>query len=233
MGGCRDLSLPHTFGSLSLEHRPPPRLLARSRDRAVGLSECSVPDCVPSRPRQPSDSGLFYQGFGHGGRAGGEDRVSVSPAFNEDQVLRYSRHIILPKIGAAGQRKLLDAKVVCVGAGGLGSPAAMYLAAAGVGTLGIVDFDRVDVTNLQRQLLHDTSDVGRPKVDSAAERLGDINPEVDVVKHNVVLSSDNAFEIIGQYDIVVDGSDNFPVRQPLNDATQIAGKPLVSGSIFP
>ena len=138
--------------------------------------------------------------------------MSAPPAFSEDQVLRYSRHIILPKIGAAGQRKLLDAKVVCVGAGGLGSPAAMYLAAAGVGTLGIVDFDRVDVSNLQRQLLHDTSDVGRPKVDSAAERLGDINPEVHVVKHNVVLSSDNAFDVLGQYDIVVDGSDNFPVR---------------------
>jgi molybdopterin/thiamine biosynthesis adenylyltransferase len=158
--------------------------------------------------------------------------MSGFPSFSEDQVLRYSRHIILPKIGAAGQRKLLDAKVLCIGAGGLGSPAAMYLAAAGVGTLGIVDFDRVDLTNLQRQLLHDTSDVGRPKVDSAAERIGDINPEVDVVKHNVVLSSDNAFDILGQYDIVVDGSDNFPVRYLVNDATQMLGKPLVYGSIF-
>jgi len=158
--------------------------------------------------------------------------VSASPAFSEDQVLRYSRHIILPKIGAVGQRKLLDAKVLCVGAGGLGSPAAMYLAAAGVGTLGIVDFDRVDVTNLQRQLLHDTSDVGRPKVDSAADRINGINPEVHVVKHNVVLSSDNAFDVLGQYDIVVDGSDNFPVRYLVNDATQMLGKPLVYGSIF-
>ena len=158
--------------------------------------------------------------------------MSASPAFSEDQVLRYSRHIILPKIGAVGQRKLLDAKVLCVGAGGLGSPAAMYLAAAGVGTLGIVDFDRVDVTNLQRQLLHDTSDVGRPKVDSAADRINGINPEVHVVKHNVVLSSDNAFDVLGQYDIVVDGSDNFPVRYLVNDATQMLGKPLVYGSIF-
>jgi sulfur-carrier protein adenylyltransferase/sulfurtransferase len=158
--------------------------------------------------------------------------VSASPAFSEDQVLRYSRHIILPKIGAVGQRKLLDAKVLCVGAGGLGSPAAMYLAAAGVGTLGIVDFDRVDVTNLQRQLLHDTNDVGRPKVDSAADRINGINPEVHVVKHNVVLSSDNAFDVLGQYDIVVDGSDNFPVRYLVNDATQMLGKPLVYGSIF-
>src|SRR5436190_18320399 len=158
--------------------------------------------------------------------------MSASPAFSEDQVLRYSRHIILPKIGAVGQRKLLDAKVLCVGAGGLGSPVAMYLAAAGVGTLGIVDFDRVDVTNLQRQLLHDTNDVGRPKVDSAADRINGINPEVHVVKHNVVLSSDNAFDVLGQYDIVVDGSDNFPVRYLVNDATQMLGKPLVYGSIF-
>src|SRR6266571_4181399 len=110
------------------------------------------------------------------------------PTFTEDEVLRYSRHIILPKIGGAGQRKLLDAKVLCVGAGGLGSPVAMYLAAAGVGTLGIVDFDRVDLTNLQRQLLHDTDDVGRPKVDSAADRLRGLNPGIEVAPHDVVLS---------------------------------------------
>jgi sulfur-carrier protein adenylyltransferase/sulfurtransferase len=158
--------------------------------------------------------------------------MSGFPAFTEDQVLRYSRHIILPKIGAAGQRKLMDARVLCIGAGGLGSPVAMYLAAAGVGTLGIVDFDRVDLTNLQRQLLHGTDDVGRPKVDSAAERLNDINPEVNVIKHNVVLSSDNAFDILGPYDVVVDGSDNFPVRYLVNDATQLLGKPLVYGSIY-
>ena len=152
--------------------------------------------------------------------------------FTEDQVLRYSRHIILPRIGGAGQRKLLEASVLCVGAGGLGSPAAMYLAAAGVGTLGILDFDRVDLTNLQRQLLHDTDDVGRPKVDSASERLAGINPNVNVVKHNAVLSSDNAFEILGHYDLIVDGTDNFPVRYLVNDATQMLGKPLVYGSIY-
>ncbi len=152
--------------------------------------------------------------------------------FTEEQVLRYSRHIILPKIGAAGQRKLLDAKVLCVGAGGLGSPAATYLAAAGVGMLGIVDFDRVDLTNLQRQILHDTADVGRPKVESAAERIAEINPGVQVHKHNVLLNSDNAFDILGQYDIVVDGSDNFPVRYLVNDATQMLEKPLVYGSIY-
>jgi molybdopterin/thiamine biosynthesis adenylyltransferase len=158
--------------------------------------------------------------------------MNGSPTFTEQQVLRYSRHIILPGIGADGQRKLMHSKVVCIGAGGLGSPAAMYLAAAGVGTLGIVDFDRVDMTNLQRQLLHDTDDVGRPKVDSAADRINGINPEVNVVKHNVVLSSDNALDILGRYDVVVDGSDNFPVRYLVNDATQMLGKPLVYGSIF-
>src|SRR5712691_7924179 len=133
--------------------------------------------------------------------------MSGFPAFNEQQVLRYSRHIILPQVGAAGQRKLLDAKVLCVGAGGLGSPVAMYLAAAGVGTLGILDFDRVDLTNLQRQLLHDNDDVGRPKVDSAAERINAINPEVNVIKHNTVLNSENAFEVLEPYDVVVDGTD--------------------------
>src|SRR5437660_11207202 len=161
--------------------------------------------------------------------------MSSRPAerpFTEEQVLRYSRHIILPNIGAAGQRKLLDAKVLCIGAGGLGSPVAMYLAAAGVGTLGILDFDKVDLTNLQRQLLHDTDDVGRPKVVSAAERLRGINPGIDVVTHDTSLTSDNAFEVLGRYDIVVDGTDNFPVRYLVNDATQLLGKPLVYGSIY-
>jgi molybdopterin/thiamine biosynthesis adenylyltransferase len=154
------------------------------------------------------------------------------PNFTEEQVLRYSRHILLPGIGGAGQRKLLDAKVLCVGAGGLGSPIGMYLAAAGVGTLGIVDFDRVDLTNLQRQLLHDTDDVGRPKVDSAADRLRGLNPGIDVVPYDTMLTSENAFEILGQYDVIIDGSDNFPVRYLVNDATQMLGKPLVYGSIY-
>jgi adenylyltransferase/sulfurtransferase len=152
--------------------------------------------------------------------------------FTEEQVLRYSRHIIMPQIGGAGQRKLLDAKVLCVGAGGLGSPIAMYLAAAGVGTLGIVDFDRVDLTNLQRQLLHDTDDVGRPKVASAADRLHGLNPGVNVVAHDTMLTAENALEILSPYDVVIDGSDNFPVRYLVNDATQMLGKPLVFGSIY-
>ena len=152
--------------------------------------------------------------------------------FTEDQVLRYARHIILPGIGGDGQQKLMDAKVLVIGAGGLGSPVAMYLAAAGVGTLGLVDFDRVDLSNLQRQLLHDTDDVGRPKVESARERIRDLNPNVDVVVHETLLSSENAFDVLGGYDVVVDGTDNFPVRYLVNDATQMLGTPLVYGSIY-
>jgi molybdopterin/thiamine biosynthesis adenylyltransferase len=152
--------------------------------------------------------------------------------FTEDQVLRYARHIILPSIGGEGQRKLMQAKVLLIGAGGLGSPAAMYLAAAGVGTLGLVDFDRVDLSNLQRQLLHDTEDVGRPKVESAKERLNSLNPNVEVNAHDVVLTSQNAFEVLEPYDVIVDGTDNFPVRYLVNDAAQMLGKPLVYGSIY-
>ena len=156
----------------------------------------------------------------------------MSFGFNEDQVTRYARHIILPHIGGAGQRKLLDAKVLAIGAGGLGSPVAMYLAAAGVGTLGILDFDRVDLTNLQRQILHSTPDVGRPKVESAVDRLRAINPTIDVIPHDTILSSENAFGILEPYDIIIDGTDNFPVRYLVNDATQMLGKPLVYGSIY-
>ena len=153
-------------------------------------------------------------------------------SFSEEQVRRYARHIILPGIGGEGQRKLMDARVLVIGAGGLGSPASMYLAAAGVGTIGLVDFDEVELSNLQRQLLHGTSDVGRPKVESARERLGELNPNVEVVGHQVLLSSENAFDILGEYDVVVDGTDNFPVRYLVNDATQMLGKPLVYGSIY-
>jgi molybdopterin/thiamine biosynthesis adenylyltransferase len=153
-------------------------------------------------------------------------------SFTEDQVRRYARHIILPGIGGDGQQKLMEARVLVIGAGGLGSPAAMYLAAAGVGTIGLVDFDRVELSNLQRQLLHDTEDVGRPKVESGRERLIELNPNVEVVAHQVALSSENAFEVLGGYDVVVDGTDNFPVRYLVNDATQMLGKPLVYGSIY-
>jgi sulfur-carrier protein adenylyltransferase/sulfurtransferase len=152
--------------------------------------------------------------------------------FTEDQVRRYARHVILPGIGGDGQRRLMEAKVLVIGAGGLGSPAAMYLAAAGVGALGLVDFDKVELSNLQRQLLHDTDDVGRPKVESARDRLNELNPNVEVMAHETLLTSENAFDILGGYDVVVDGTDNFPVRYLVNDASQMLGKPLVYGSIY-
>ena len=152
--------------------------------------------------------------------------------FSQEQIRRYSRHIILPQIGGTGQRRLLESKVLLVGAGGLGSPAALYLAAAGVGTLGIVDFDRVDDSNLQRQILHDTKDIGRPKVESAAESLRDLNPDVTVVGYDVRLTSENIMEIIDGYEVVIDGSDNFPSRYLINDACVMANRPNVHGSIF-
>ncbi len=152
--------------------------------------------------------------------------------FTDEQIYRYSRHIILPDIGGAGQKKLLKARVLLVGAGGLGSPAAMYLAAAGIGTLGLVDFDKVDLSNLQRQLLHRTKDVGRWKLDSAEETINALNPDVKVIKHPVVLTSENVMDVIKDYDVVVNGTDNFPTRYLVNDACVFAGKPLVDGSIF-
>jgi adenylyltransferase/sulfurtransferase len=155
------------------------------------------------------------------------------PTFlTEEQRIRYSRHTMLNELGEAGQIKLLESKVLLIGAGGLGSPAALYLAAAGVGTIGIVDFDSVDQSNLQRQILHGMKDVGRPKVESAADRLRDLNPDVTVIPHREPISSDNAIEIIKGYDIVLNGSDNFPTRYLVNDACQFLGKPLVDASIF-
>ena len=152
--------------------------------------------------------------------------------FTPDQVRRYSRHMLIPEVGALGQRKLLDAKVLVVGAGGLGSPAAYYLAAAGVGSLGIVDHDLVDESNLQRQILHNTSRVGRPKVESAAQTIRELNPDVDVVMHDDVLTSENAMEIIGKYDVIVNGCDNFPTRYLVNDACVFLRKPMVDGSVL-
>src|SRR5947199_5233539 len=152
--------------------------------------------------------------------------------FNEEQIRRYSRHILLPDVGATGQRKLLNARVLLLGAGGLGSPAALYLAAAGVGTIGIVDFDAVDLSNLQRQILHGTKDVGRGKLESARDRLRDINPEIDIELHQCRFSSENAAEIVSKYDVVVDGSDNFATRYLSNDVCVFAQKPNVYGSVF-
>ncbi len=148
------------------------------------------------------------------------------------QVERYSRHIIMPQVGSKGQRKLLDAKVLIIGAGGLGSPISIYLALAGVGTIGIVDFDKVDLTNLQRQILHHNHDVGRSKVESAIETLKEYNPDVNVVAYEEPLTSANALEVISQYDIIINGADNFPARYLVNDASYLSGKPLVDGSIL-
>ena len=154
------------------------------------------------------------------------------PELTTDDLARYSRHLILPEVGMEGQRKLKAAKVLCVGTGGLGSPLAFYLAAAGIGTLGLVDFDVVDASNLQRQIIHSTKDIGRKKLDSAAEKLLALNPALNVVKHETMLSSANALEILKDYDIVADGTDNFPTRYLVNDACVLLGKPNVYGSIF-
>ncbi|MEX0763295.1 MAG: molybdopterin-synthase adenylyltransferase MoeB [Dehalococcoidia bacterium] len=153
-------------------------------------------------------------------------------ALTPKQVQRYSRHLIMPGVGSAGQRKLLDSRVLIIGAGGLGSPVALYLALAGVGTIGIVDFDTVDVSNLQRQILHQDKDVGRRKVESAKETLLAYNPEVNVEIHEAPINSDNAMEIISKYDVVINGADNFATRYLVNDAAYFAGKPLVDGSIL-
>lgn len=154
------------------------------------------------------------------------------PSLSREELLRYSRHLILPDVGLEGQQKLKAARVLLVGAGGLGSPAALYLAAAGVGTLGLVDFDVVDVSNLQRQILHGTRDIGRSKLDSAASRIADVNPHVRVERFETRLTSANALDIIRNFDLVVDGTDNFPTRYLVNDACVLAGRPNVYGSIF-
>src|SRR5947207_8286137 len=161
--------------------------------------------------------------------------TEVQPAtatLTNDEILRYSRHLIMPEVGMEGQQKLKAARVLCIGAVGLGSPLALYLAAAGVGTLGIVDFDVVDYTNLQRQIIHSTADVGRKKLDSAAEKLQAINPFLNIRKFETRLSSDNALELFRDFEIIADGTDNFPTRYLVNDACVLTGKPNVYGSIF-
>ena len=158
--------------------------------------------------------------------------VEQPPKLTEAQRDRYSRHLLLPEVGEAGQVKLLQSKVLLLGAGGLGSPAALYLAAAGVGTLGVVDADVVDASNLQRQILHATSRVGMPKVESAAKTISDLNPDVKVVQHAERLTSENVERLFADYDLVVDGTDNFPTRYLVNDASVFLGKPVVHGSIF-
>jgi len=158
----------------------------------------------------------------------------VEPAadLSVDEVRRYSRHLIIPDVGVSGQKRLKNARVLCVGAGGLGSPALMYLAAAGVGTLGIVEFDTVDESNLQRQIIHGQSDIGRPKAESARDTVREINPYVNVIVHNEALDNDNVMEIFAQYDLIIDGTDNFATRYMVNDAAVLLGKPYVWGSIY-
>ncbi len=158
--------------------------------------------------------------------------MTVSEELTHDEVKRYSQHLIMPEVGMSGQMKLKKASVLCVGAGGLGSPLAFYLTAAGVGRIGIIDFDVVDFSNLQRQILHTTNDVGRPKLDSAAEKLKALNPNVNVELHETRLTSENALQLFEKYDIIVDGTDNFPTRYLVNDACVLTGKPNVYGSIF-
>ncbi len=155
-----------------------------------------------------------------------------SRSLSNDEVQRYARHLIMPEVGMAGQEKLKAARVLCIGAGGLGSPIALYLAAAGVGTLGIVDFDAVDISNLHRQIIHFTGDVGRPKLDSAREKIAAINPFVEVKTFETRLTSENALRIFTGFDVIVDGTDNFPTRFLINDACVLSGKPNVYGSIF-
>ena len=165
--------------------------------------------------------------------AGGSAGVAAPPvSLSKDEILRYSRHLIMPEVGMDGQLKLKSAKVALIGTGGLGAPLGMYLAAAGIGRIGLVDFDVVDFTNLQRQVIHGTKDVGKKKLDSAAETMLDINPHIDIDRHETALTSENALEILKDYDIVIDGTDNFPTRYLVNDACVLLGKPNVYGSIF-
>ncbi|TMQ69668.1 MAG: molybdopterin-synthase adenylyltransferase MoeB [Candidatus Eisenbacteria bacterium] len=173
------------------------------------------PPCLPDARRETNVS----------------DRAPL-PDLSREELLRYSRHLILPEVGLDGQRRLKSSSVLVVGAGGLGSPLALYLTAAGVGRLGLVDFDRVDETNLQRQILHGTASVGRTKLESARARLADMNPHVQIDLHETRLARDNAFEILEPYDVVADGTDNFPTRYLVNDACGLLGKPNVHGSIF-
>ena len=160
------------------------------------------------------------------------DNKSETLLLTPEQVERYSRHIIMPQVGSTGQRKLINSKVLIVGAGGLGSPSAVYLALAGVGTVGIVDFDVVDLSNLQRQILHHNDDVGKRKVISAQEAIKAYNPDINIQVHEEMITSENAFDLISQYDIVINGADNFPARYLVNDACYLLKKPLVDGSIL-
>jgi molybdopterin/thiamine biosynthesis adenylyltransferase/rhodanese-related sulfurtransferase/molybdopterin converting factor small subunit len=180
----------------------------------------------------PTDTLSIVPSIAGGATGVAEPATQTATTLSNDEILRYSRHLIMPEVGMEGQLKLKNAKVLMVGAGGLGAPLGLYLAAAGVGRIGVVDFDVVDFTNLQRQVIHGTKDVGRKKLDSASDTMRDINPNVQIDRYDVALSSENALEILSGYDLVVDGTDNFPTRYLVNDACVILKKPNVYGSIF-
>ncbi|MEO7970772.1 MAG: molybdopterin-synthase adenylyltransferase MoeB [bacterium] len=184
----------------------------------------------PDTPLKDGDTLMIVPSIAGGATA--EADVKELPALSNEEIARYSRHLIMPEVGLEGQRRLKAASVLAIGTGGLGAPLGMYLAAAGVGRLGLVDFDVVDSSNLQRQIVHGTKDVGRRKVDSARERLADINPHIEIETHDIRLTSDNALALFKNYDIIVDGTDNFPTRYLVNDACVLTGKPNVYGSIF-
>ncbi|MCU1267614.1 MAG: Dinucleotide-utilizing enzyme involved in molybdopterin and thiamine biosynthesis family 2 [Acidobacteria bacterium] len=185
----------------------------------------------PDTPLKQGDTLMIVPSIA-GGSTTEAEVVAALPALSNEEIARYSRHLIMPEVGLKGQQRLKAASVLMIGTGGLGAPLGMYLAAAGVGRLGIVDFDVVDASNLQRQIIHGTKDIGRRKIDSARDRLSDINPHIDIETHETRLSSDNALALIRNYDIVVDGTDNFPTRYLVNDACVLSGKPNVYGSIF-
>jgi adenylyltransferase/sulfurtransferase len=184
----------------------------------------------PATPVKEGQTVMIVPSIAGGSSAPAE--ASSLPELTNEEYARYSRHLILPEVGLEGQRKLKAARVLMIGTGGLGSPLGLYLAAAGVGTLGIVDFDVVDESNLQRQIIHGTADVGRPKIASATDRLNDINPNTSVEAFEMRLTSENALELFRDFDVVVDGTDNFPTRYLVNDACVLTGKPNVYGSIF-
>jgi molybdopterin/thiamine biosynthesis adenylyltransferase/rhodanese-related sulfurtransferase/molybdopterin converting factor small subunit len=183
-------------------------------------------------PVKPGESVLIVPSIAGGSSVAEAKAADALPTLAPDELARYSRHLILPEVGLEGQRKLKAARVLMIGTGGLGSPLGLYLAAAGIGTLGLVDFDVVDESNLQRQIIHGTKDVGRPKIASAAERIQDINPNTNVEAFETRLTSENALELFREFDVIVDGTDNFPTRYLVNDASVLTGKPNVYGSIF-
>lgn len=221
--------IPRGFLELSVEED-----LTPDRDAAIVLY-CAVGSRSALAARDLEAMGYTSVSSMAGGFKGWKDAglgVETGGLLTDDDLQRYSRHILLPEVGEAGQQKLLKGRVLLVGAGGLGCPAALYLAAAGIGTLGLVDADVVDRSNLQRQVLFGESDIGRPKVEAARERLLNLNPGIDIRAHYELLTSANIMEVIADYDIIVNGCDNFPTRYLVNDASVLTGKPVVDGSIF-